>query len=199
MEKLDWKKDLKQLYFPPAEPVTVEVPALNFLMFDGYGDPNTSPLYQESYEVLYGLSYTLKFTIKKELGIDYAVYPPEGLWWAEDMTDFQQHKDRWIWTMMIAQPAQVSAELVERARAEVLKKKGLASVAKARFETFSEGRAAQIMHTGPFADEGPNIAKVHAYIAAQGCQPTGKHHEIYLSDLRRTAPERLKTVIRQPY
>jgi hypothetical protein len=200
MNKLDWKKDCKELYFPPAHPVMVDVPPMNFLMIDGHGDPNISPVYAESVEALFSLAYTLKFSIKKAEGVDYAVYPPEGLWWTPDMADFStSRKADWDWTMMIAQPEVVSAEWVERARAEALKKKGLPVLERVRFESYHEGLSAQIMHAGPFADEGPNIARVHEFIKEQGGRLCGKHHEIYLSDMRRTAPEKLKTVIRQPF
>lgn len=199
MTKLDWKKDCKSLYFPPADPVMIDVPPMNYLMIDGHGDPNNNPVYQEALEAVYSLSYTLKFGIKKAEGIEYAVFPLEGLWWVEDMAKFTMlDKSHWDWTMMVAQPEPVSAEWVERARAEALKKKGLPAIERVRFEPYAEGLCAQLMHSGPFAEEGPNIARLHAFIHAQGLELSGKHHEIYLSDFRRTAPERLKTVIRQP-
>ncbi len=199
MPALDWKKDCKALYFPPARPVMVEVPPMNFLMIDGHGDPNNNPDYQAAIEALFSLSYTLKFAIKKAVGIEYAVFPSEGLWWVPDMAEFSiERKEAWDWTMMIAQPEPVNAEWVERARAEALKKKGQPAIARVRFEAFAEGLCAQVMHTGPFANEGPVIANLHGFIIAQGCQLRGKHHEIYLSDFRRAAPEKLKTVIRQP-
>ncbi len=202
MPTLNWKNDLKTLYFPPARPVMVDVPAMNFLMIDGHGDPNNNPHYQAVVETLFSLSYTLKFAIKKAGGADYAVFPLEGLWWVPDMADFSvERKQDWDWTMMMAQPEPVTQEWVERARAEVVKKKGpgLEEVAaRARFERYHEGLCAQVMHTGPYSAEGPVIAGLHAFIAAQGCALSGKHHEIYLSDVRRTAPEKLKTAIRQP-
>lgn len=197
--KLDWKKDCKDLYFPPSRPVMVEVPPINYLMIDGHGDPNHSPLYQEAVEALFTLAYTLKFAIKKAEGIEYAVYPAEGLWWVADMTQFTMaDKSEWDWTMMIAQPECVTPAWVEQARAEAFKKKGLAAIQRVRFETYAEGPSAQVLYTGPFADEGPTIAALHAFIEQQGRTLAGKHHEIYLSDMRRTAPEKLKTVIRQP-
>jgi hypothetical protein len=199
MPTLDWKKDSKTLYFPPSKPVLVEVPAMNYLMIDGHGDPNGSAEYQAAIEALFSLSYTLKFAIKKAEGVEYAVYPSEGLWWTPDMAAFStERKDNWDWTMMMAQPEPVNAEWVERARAEALKKKGQPAIERVRFETYAEGLCAQVMHTGPFSAEGPVVAGLHTFIAAQGCELSGKHHEIYLSDFRRTAPEKLKTVIRQP-
>jgi hypothetical protein len=203
-EKLDLTKELKHLYFPsPKAPVMVEVPVLNYLMIDGHGDPNTSPVYQAAVEALYTLSYTLKFAIKKAEATDYAVMPLEGLWWVEDMAQFTTtDKSAWDWTMMIVQPEPVTAEWVERARAEAIKKKGPGETAQAvsriRFEPYAEGRAAQIMHLGPYSAEGPTVARLHAFIAQQGFALRGRHHEIYLGDPRRTAPEKLKTVIRQP-
>jgi hypothetical protein len=198
--KFDWKKDRKALYFPPADPTLVEVPPMNYLMLDGHGDPNQSAHYQAVVTALFTLAYTLKFTIKKAEGLDYAVFPAEGLWWVADMRMFSvAAKENWDWTMMIAQPQFVTAEWVEQARREALKKKGLPLLDLVRFETYAEGACAQLMHTGPYAAEGPNIARLHAFIEAQGAVLAGKHHEIYLNDVRRTAPEKLKTVLRQPY
>jgi hypothetical protein len=198
-EKIDLVSQLKHLYNPPRDPVLVEVPPMNFLMIDGHGDPNNSPLYQAALDALYSLAYTLKFAIKKAEGIDYRVLPPEGLWWVEDMSQFQRMpKEAWLWTMMIGQPDFVMAEWVEQARAEAFKKKGLAELEQVRFEPYAEGLVGQLMHIGPYSEEGPNIARLHAFIESQGCRLRGKHHEIYLSDVRRAAPEKLQTVIRQP-
>lgn len=200
-EKLDLTKQFKHLYLPSAKaPVIVDVPPMNFLMIDGRGDPNTTPAYSAAVEGLYSLAYTLKFAFKKAEGLDFAVPPLEGLWWAEDMTVFTTStaRDAWQWTMMIALPEPVTGEWVERARSEAVKKKGLPVLEHIRVETYHEGRAAQIMHIGPYAAEGPTISGLHAFIQAQGLHLHGKHHEIYLSDPRRTAPEKMRTVIRQP-
>lgn len=199
-EKKDWKKEYKQLYFPPVHPLTVDVPPLNYLMLDGHGDPNNSPDYQAVVEALFSFSYTLRFAIKKAQGLDYAVFPLEGLWWVEDMRLFSvERKQDWDWTMMMAQPDVVTPAWVEMARAQALKKKGLHLLEQVRFESYHEGLSAELMHIGPYAAEGPNIARLHEYIQAQAGYLSGKHHEIYLSDVRKTAPEKLKTVIRQPY
>lgn len=201
MKTLDWKKELKPLYQPSTkEVVTVVVPALNFLMVDGKGDPNTAQEYADAIEALFTVAYTLKFMVKKSaLAIDYGVMPLEGLWWADDMSKFStEDKSNWLWTMMIAQPPFVAPAMVEVAVAEVKRKKNPASLAKLRFEEFDEGRCAQIMHVGPFSEEGPNIARVHDFIAASGCRLRGKHHEIYLSDIRKADPAKWKTIIRQP-
>ncbi len=199
MSKIDLKKDLKVLFSPSAKiPSLVEVPPMNFLLVDGSGDPNKSQEFQEAVEVLFGASYTLKFMIKKELEVDYGVMPLEGLWWTEDMARFLADRDAWQWTAMIMQPEQVTLELLQRALLDLKKKKNPPALSKVKFSSFHEGRAAQIMHLGPFSAEGPTIAALHRFITEQGCQPGGKHHEIYLSDFRRTAPEKLRTILRQP-
>ena len=201
MEKIDFKKELKHVYQPPiSKVIEVNVPVMNFLMVDGEGDPNNSQEYAEAVEVLFQVSYALKFVVKKsDLAIDYGVMPLEGLWWADDMTTFSvEDKGSWKWTMMIMQPAFVTEEMVNKTIRDVEKKKKPAAISKLRFEAFAEGRAAQIMHIGPFSEEGPNVAKVHAYIAEHG-QLSGKHHEIYLSDIRKADPAKWKTVIRQPF
>lgn len=199
--KIDFKKELKHLYRPSAKQVVeVEVPKMNFLMIDGEGDPNTSEAYKEAVEALYSLSYTIKFAVKQgELGIDYVVMPLEGLWWADDMSAFTTgDKSSWKWTLMIMQPDFVTEEMVQRATEEVRRKKNPAALDDVRFEAFEEGPCAQILHIGPFSEEGPTIEKLHRYIAETGRQLTGKHHEIYLSDVRRADPAKWKTVIRQP-
>jgi hypothetical protein len=200
METLDLKKLFKQLYQPSAkEPSWVEVPQLNYLMVDGHGDPNNSPVFQAACEVLYSLSYTLKFSIKNAEGINYTVAPLEGLWWTDDMTQFDANrKDLWKWTLMIMQPDCVTAEKVQQATVEVRRKKDLPGLEGARFETFKEGLSAQILYIGPYSAERPTILRLHAFIREAGRELRGRHHEIYLSNPGRTAPEKLKTVIRQP-
>ena len=201
MDKVDYKKELKHLYKP--SPLKIEfrdIPKMNFLMIDGTGDPNTSLAYKEAIEALFTLSYTLKFIIKKgEQEIDYGVMPLEGLWWVDDKSKFDPNKkEDWKWTALIMQPAVVTGELVTRAIEEVRKKKNPKALSKIRFETFTEGKAAQTLHIGPFSKEGPTIKKVHDFIIDNGYKLSGKHHEIYLSDIRRAAPEKWKTIIRQP-
>lgn len=201
MQTIDFKKQLKHLYQPPwKEVVTVEVPEMNFLMVDGKGDPNTSQEYAEAVEVLFQVSYALKFMVKKgSLAIDYGVMPLEGLWWADDMSAFTAgDKSNWLWTMMIMQPDFVTSEMVEKAMRDVKKRKNPAAISKLRFEAYAEGKAAQIMHVGPFSEEGPTVEKVHQCIVSMG-ERRGKHHEIYLSDIRKADPAKWKTVIRQPF
>lgn len=200
MDKKDYKKELKEFYNPSTKEVSeVVVPRMNFLMIDGKGDPNTSKEFADAISLLYPIAYTIKFAIKKSTGFDFGVMPLEGLWWADDMSDFVSgKKDNWYWTLMIMQPEIVKAELVESAKLKVESDKGL-DVSKLRFEAYNEGLSAQLMHIGPFSAERPNIQKLHQYVADKGGKLSGKHHEIYLSDMRKTAPEKLKTVIRQPF
>lgn len=200
MEKIDFKKEFKHLYQPSAkEVVQVDVPPLNYLMVDGEGDPNTAQAYRDAIEALFAVAYTVKFMVKKgPLAIDFVVMPLEGLWWADDMTVFAtSDKSRWKWTAMILQPSFVTPDIFESAVLEVKKKKNPPALSKLRLETLAEGKCAQILHIGPFSQEGPTIEKVHQFIDARG-RRTGKHHEIYLSDIRKMAPEKWKTVIRQP-
>ncbi|MFZ6872010.1 GyrI-like domain-containing protein [Undibacterium sp. Di27W] len=200
MEKLDLKKQLKSVYQASATSVTeVNVPAFNFLMIDGQGDPNSSSHYAAAVEALFTVAYTLKFMLKKSsAAIDYAVMPLEGLWWAEDMAAFTaDRKNEWCWTMMIMQPDFITADMLTEAIAAAEKKKSLAALQQLRFESFKEGLCAQILHKGPFSEEGPTIDRLHEYIDKHG-KLTGRHHEIYLSDIRKAAPANWKTIIRQP-
>jgi hypothetical protein len=199
--KIDLKKELKHLYKPSkAKFAVVDVPEMNFLMIDGHGDPNTVPEYQQVMDALYSVAYTIKFALKENPETDDYVVPPlEGLWWVQDMAEFSlDDKDAWDWTMMIMQPAWVTPEIVAAAKEEAAAKKDLPALPNIRFEPYHEGLSVQIMYVGPYADEGPTIARLHDFAREQGYALRGKHHEIYLSDPRRTAPEKLKTVIRQP-
>lgn len=200
MTKIDMKKELGHLYKAPRKPEMVEVPPLKYIMVDGTGDPTDNEWFGEATGALYAVSYTLKFKLKKGTpAMDYVVMPLQGLWWAEDMEVFvmDARKD-WKWTLMILQPEEVTQGMFEDACREVLKKKGLEAVDQLRLETYREGSAAQVMHIGPYAEEAPTIATLHQFIQDEGRLPEGRHHEIYLGDPRRTAPERLKTIIRQP-
>lgn len=200
--KLDLKQTLKPLYQPSAKVVVaVDVPAFQYLMIDGAGDPNTAPAYAQAVEALFSVSYTAKFMLKKgPQAIDYTVMPLEGLWWADDMATFSTaDKSNWLWTLMIMQPPMVTEALIHQATDELKRKKKVVPAVDAlRLETFTEGRCAQTLHVGPFTEEGPTIARVHAFIHAQGAALSGKHHEIYLSDIRRADPAKWKTIIRQP-
>ena len=200
-KKLDYKRELKELYgLRAGPPVIVDVPELWFLMVDGIGDPNTSPDYVGAVEALFAVSYRVKFAVKRGTKrIDYGVMPLEGLWWVDDMSTFSlEDKSSWSWKAMIMQPDVVTDELVRRSILEGSEKKPLPAAAKLRFERFGEGLAAQVLHTGPYSAEGPTIERLHGFIADAGYRPSGKHHEIYLSDPSRAEPAKLRTIIRQP-
>lgn len=183
------------------DPELVQIPEMTFVMIDGHGDPNTSADFGHAIQLLYTISYTLKFALKKEGAPLYRVAPLEGLWWADDMTVFDlESRSRWRWTLMIAQPQDVTAQRFARAVDEVARTKHLPA-ARARLDQLEEGWCAQILHVGPYSTEAPTIERLHAYIAQQGFRFDGrvqKHHEIYLGDPRRAAPERLRTILRQP-
>ena len=198
-ESIDFKKTYKSLYAPPKKPVIIEVPKFNYLKVDGEGDPNVSPLFQEAVGLLYPLSYSLRFTIKKERDLAYTVMPLEGLWWADNMATFiGRNKDQWKWTLMIMQPDFITEEMVVTARAEVIRKKKLEKVREVRFEPYQAGPCVTMMHIGSYDNETENIAWMHRFAQEQGYQIEGLHQEIYLSDFRKVAPEKLKTVLRQP-
>jgi hypothetical protein len=201
MSKVDFKKEFKELFAPPKKFVVVDVPEMQFLMVDGHGDPNVAQEYQEALEVLYAVAYKLKFNSKKQLGKDYVVPPLEGLWWADDMDSFTAARDKsqWDWTMMIMTPDWITPEMFAEALEQVHEGKNPTALDKVRLERYSEGLSVQIMHIGSYDDEGPILLKLHnEYLPENSYVENGKHHEIYLSDPRRVASEKLKTVLRQP-
>jgi hypothetical protein len=200
MEKIDLKKQLKAVYKASAKPALVEVPPLNCLMIDGRGDPNSSPQFHQAMEALYGLSYTMKFASKKAGGPDWTVLGVEGLWWTDPQDHFRidRPKDTWQWTALIVQPEVVTAKMLAQTARELFTKKGNPAITQVRLERLKEGLCAQVLHVGPYDGERPTIALLHEFIAAQGREPRGKHHEVYLSDPRRVPPQRLKTLLRQP-
>lgn len=202
MKKINYKKVLKHLYQASKTKCSlVEVPEMNYLMVHGEGDPNTAESYAEAIQALFSVSYTLKFMIKKgPRAIDYGVMPLEGLWWIDDMSKFDpEDKSNWKWTAMIMQPDILTQNEVEEAISRTAEKKELPALPLLEFQPFREGKAAQIMHIGPFSEEGPSIQKLHQFVAECGYHRHGKHHEIYLSDIRRAAPDKWRTIIRQPY
>lgn len=196
-------QDLIKSYYTPSvrEPQIITIPPLNFLMIDGHGDPNTDPSYPTAVSALYTLSYTLKFDLKKEGCPELKVFPLEGLWWAKDLNTFQTgEKSAWDWTMMIAQPDWITREQIDQTIAKTAANAKVSKevLGKVRFEMNNEGLSVQMLHIGPYSTEGPNIARMHAFVIDQGYELRGKHHEIYLGDPNRSAPEKLKTIIRQP-
>ena len=199
LETIDFKKEYRELYSAPkGVPGMVDVPPLQYLMVDGSGNPNTSPRFQEAMSGLYPVAYTLRFAIKADEQVAYSVMPLQGLWWLPDGEFDFSLKDRWIWTLMIMQPDYVTEDRFEAARESAKNKEPLPIFDELRLEVYEEGLAAQIMHIGPYADEAPNIERLHTFIHESGYSLRGKHHEIYLGDPNRSAPEKLKTIIRQP-
>jgi hypothetical protein len=209
MKTLDLKKQYKELYQPSAKkPVLVEVPNLQFAMVDGYiekgSEPGKSPNFAEATQALYSLAYTLKFTLKKRKTnpIDYPVMALEGLWWVEDGHFDIFRKDNWFFTLMIMQPDVITPEIFEEAREQVRKKKGDSNMlAKARLAHFEEGLCVQVMHIGPYATEPASVDLMRAFALENGFKDNvgpSKHHEIYISDPRKAAAEKMKTVLRHP-
>lgn len=207
-EKLDYKKKFKELYMPSGKPAAVDVPEMTFIAVDGKGDPNNCPEYKTAIEILYGLSFTIKMSKLSgnapEGYFDYVVPPLEGLWHCGDGADITKISDKntFRWTSMIRQPEFVTKEIFEQAKNALSKKKPGLDLSLARLTTFTEGLCVQVMHTGSYDSEEESMEKLRAFIRAQGFSEDHsdlrRHHEIYLSDPRRCAPERLKTVIRIP-
>jgi hypothetical protein len=209
MEKLDFKKADRAFYTGKAGRFDrLTLPSMRFLMIDGEGDPNNAPAYARAAAALYALSYGLKFHGKQTLGQDHAVGPLEGLWWADDMETFvTRDKAAWKWTMCIRQPTWVSGDVFEEIRSSVTAKQAKkkdaatdeATLARVRLEDFEEGDVVQVLHIGSYDDEAPVLAHMHGeVIPGMGLAMRGLHHEIYLSDPRRVAPEKLRTILRQP-
>jgi hypothetical protein len=201
MQKTDFKKVLKDLYAPSAGDFSqVVVPEMRFVKVDGAGNPNTVEAYRSGVEWLYGTSYAMKFACKAELERDYVVLPLEGLWWAEDPAAFAaRKKDLWQWTMMIMVPEFVTRAIFEAAVLKTAAKRKQDAPPSFRLESLDEGLCLQALHVGSYDDEGPALARLHdETMPAQGLTFNGPHHEIYLSDPRRVAAEKLKTVLRQP-
>jgi hypothetical protein len=194
---------VERLYRATTTTQLVQVPALRFVCIDGHGDPNTRPAYAVAIQAIYSVSYAAKFAVKNSGGPDFKVSPLEGLWWAEDPGTFLTgDKAHWNWTMMLRQPDVITTALFAHLADEVAAKKSMPAARELRLVTFEEGAAAQVLHVGPYATEAPTIARLHEFIRTRGYafdSHRHKHHEIYLGDPRRSAPERLRTIITQPY
>lgn len=201
-EKIDFKKSLESYRAPKGKFQIIEVPGLQYLMVDGHGDPNTSPAYADALAALYPVAYKLKFASKKQLGRDYVVPPLEGLWWAEDMESFTTSRDKsqWDWTMMLMVPEWIEASLVDETIALVgASAEPPARLGDVRLAPLTEGRCVQTLHVGSYDEEAPVLDRMHhEFIPEQGLRMSGTHHEIYLSDVRKVAPEKLRTILRQP-
>jgi hypothetical protein len=196
----DVKREHKALYAPKnREWALVEVPEQRFVAVSGRGNPNTAPEYTRAVEALYAVAYTLKFASKRT-GRDFVVGPLEGLWWSPDPAVFTARaKDEWLWRMLISLPDWITTEDVKEAATTALAKKGNPAIASVEHETLREGTCAQVLHIGSYDDETPILTELHTtYLAANGLIERDRHHEVYLGDPRRTAPEKLRTVLRQP-
>lgn len=201
MEATDFKKTLASYKAKAGTFATIDIEPRQYLMIDGHGDPNSSPEFQSAIEALYPLAYKLKFFSKNELDRNYVVPPLEGLWWAEDMSAFTSARDksRWDFTLMLFVPDWLSSDNVDQAAEAVAKKKPSDRLGDVRLEILAEGTCVQTLHIGSFDAEAPVLAHMHdEVIPGLGFAMTGKHHEIYFSDFRKVAPEKLRTVLRQP-
>jgi hypothetical protein len=201
MAPYDIKRERKEFYAPKNTSwAVVDVPEQQFIAVDGTGNPNTAPAYAHAVEALYTVAYTLKFTGKRMAGGDFVVAPLEGLWWADRPEAFTGGaKDSWHWTMLISMPSWITEEMIEDAKQTASAKKKAPTISRLRHLTLHEGPSAQVLHIGSYDDEAPVLHELHhSYLGANGLRPTGLHHEIYLSDPRRTAPEKLRTILRQP-
>jgi hypothetical protein len=199
LERIDLKGDLRPFYFPTRRPEMVHVPPLQYLAINGKGEPGEGTAFENAIRALYAIAYTIKFTERRVAGVDLPVMPLEARWWTEPNGTFDHRsKAPWRWTAMILMPDVISVDVVDRVAAEVAEEKALPAAHSVLLREIREGRSAQLLHVGPWSEETPSIEALHAFIADQGLRPAGPHHEIYLSDPRRTPPERLRTVIRQP-
>ena len=199
--KIDFKKTLGSYRAPRGGFEIVDVPRLQYLMAEGRGDPNTSPAYSDALAALYPVAYRLKFASRRELDRDYVVPPLEGLWWAEDYASFTSSRDKsqWEWTMMLMVPDWLDAGMFDDAVAQVRSKGAPARLDEVRLSPLAEGRCVQTLHVGPYDAEGPVLRRMHhEFIPEHGLRMEGRHHEVYLGDGRKVAPERLRTILRQP-
>jgi hypothetical protein len=199
-DKLDLKKSLDAYQARRGQFRILEVPDLHYLMIDGHGDPNTSPAFAAALETLYPVAYALKFASKFTLDRDYVVMPLEGLWWADDYAVFKaRSKAEWDWTAMMLVPDWIDRDRVEAAVEQSRAKAGERRYDDLRLETLREGLSVQTLHVGSFDAEAEVLTRMHEeFIPGHGLALTGKHHEIYLSDPRKTAPDELRTILRQP-
>lgn len=199
--KVDLKRELGTYAARAGRFDIVTVAPAQFLMIDGHGDPNTAPAYAASLATMYPVAYGLKFLSKIDLGRDYTVMPLEALWWADDFESFTTTRDksRWDWTLLNLIPPWLTPEHFDSVRERVARKGTAPLLDKLRLESFDEGRCVQTLHLGPYDAEGPVLDRLHhGFVPENGLRLRGKHHEIYLSDARRTAPDKLRTILRQP-
>lgn len=195
----DLKRTHPTVWRAPDTPELVVVPPIRYLMVDGAGDPSTAAAYVEAVQTLYAVSYGVRALVKASGGAVWTVMPLEGLWWAEDLSTFTSgRRDDWLWTMLVAQHDGVTAELVDEARDAAARAGKAPAAGRLRLEVLDEGEVVQVLHHGPYSTEGPTIERLHAFAADAGLSLRDRHHEVYLSDPRRVAPERMRTILRQP-
>lgn len=198
--KIDLKKENKDIYTATKKPKIVNVKEQKIISIEGIGDPNTSTEYKNAIEALYPVAFNMKFIAKKELQKDWVIAPLEGLWWMDNMKDFTvENKNQWKWKMFIAQPDFVTKKLFNKTIKKVREKKNPVALEKIRFEKIHEKSVAQVLHIGSYKSEAPVIQELHEFIKNNNGKLSQKHHEIYISDPRRTAENKLKTIIRQPF
>lgn len=200
-EKVDFRKTLDGYQAARGRFRVLQLPAMRYLMIDGHGDPNTSPAYTQALQALYPIAYTLKFASRRKLGRDYVVPPLEGLWWADDMEAFTASRDKslWDWTMMLMVPEWIDEAMFHSAFDVVRAKGSTERLNEVRIGVLAEGLCVQTLHVGPYDDEAGVLNEMHrGFVPDQGLSLSGKHHEIYLSDPRRVAPDKLRTILRQP-
>ncbi len=199
MEKIDLRKQFKELYSPREKPEILEIPKFGYITYTGRGEPG-GVAYTMALNALYSTIYSLKFASKKQ-GRDFMVMPLEGLWWWDNPKvvnlEDAPPREMWNWTAMIMVPDFITHEILEKLKAEIAERKENA-IKKVRLERFKEGLSAQILHVGKFSDEPRSQKILHGFIKEQGYRLRGTHHEIYLSNPRRTAPEKWKTILRHP-
>ncbi|RKN45282.1 GyrI-like domain-containing protein [Micromonospora endolithica] len=200
-DKTDFKKTLDAYQAQRGRFRMVDVPEMQYVMIDGHGDPNTSPAFVEAIEALYPVAYKLKFASKRNLGRDYVVPPLEGLWWAADMRSFTTARDksRWDWTLMLMVPDWIDERMFSSAVEQAAARHRPARLDDVRLQTLAEGRCVQTLHVGSFDDEADVLARLHhEFIPGHRLRMAGTHHEIYLSDFRKVAPDKRRTILRQP-
>jgi len=199
-DKVDFKKTLPGYKARVGQFQIVDIPVTRYLMIDGHAGP-ASREFAQAIETLYPVAYGLKFLSKQTLEKDYVVPPLEALWWADNWAVFTTEFDQsqWDWSAMIMLPPWITTDMFNRVLHKVRAKKSPPSLDLLRCVEVDEGRCVQTLHKGPFSEEGPVLNEMHeSFIPDQGLQMQGKHHEIYFNDFRKTAPEKLRTLLRQP-
>jgi len=195
--KLDLTKEYKTYYTSKTSPEVVEFAEIPFLTIEGKGEPGGKE-FASKVEALYPLAYGVKNICKKQ-GKDFGVPKLEGLWWVEsDRPALEVPREEWRWKLLIRMPDFVTSEMVEKAKEEVFKKKGIELIKEIKFEKMKEGKCVQILHIGPYSTEPESLPKMKKLMEEENLVKNGLHHEIYLSDPRRVPEEKWKTILRQP-